>query len=447
MAYPQLTKEPGALETAAAVRRGECSPLEIVDRTIARIERLDTHVNAVVVTDFDRARDAAKAMGTAPVGDQPLFGVAMTVKESFNVAGLPTTFGHVQYRETIAVADSAVVQRLKAAGAVIVGKTNVPPDLADLQSDNPVYGRTNNPHDHDRVAGGSSGGSAAAVATGMVPCEYGSDIGSSIRNPAHFNGIWGHKTSFGLVSRRGHAHPALGGREVADGPLSVVGPLARGADDLAALLAVTADFPPPRRSKPLEELRFLALLDHPVSAIDDAVRGPIEAAIAEIGKAGARVDRASDRVPDLAGQHRDYVKLMNTVMAGGRPPEGKEPVTLVEWFGMLGAQARAEHAWAALFEDYDFVLAPPLAFLAYPHDATPIRDRRIAINGVDSAFADTLAWAGIATYPNLPSTVLPVDVSGGTTGGLPCGMQVIGPRWRDLDCIATAKAIGERLHG
>lgn len=443
MSYPRLTAEPGALAVAAAVRRGDCTPLEVVEDAISRIEKLDTHINAVVVPDFDRARAAAKAMGAKPGPDQPLFGVAMTVKESFNVAGLPTTFGHAKFRDNVAAGDSVVVERLKAAGAVILGKTNVPPDLADLQSDNPLYGRTNNPHDHERVAGGSSGGSAAAVASGMVPCEYGSDIGSSIRNPAHFNGVWGHKTSFGLVSRRGHAHPALGGREVADGPLSVVGPLARDAGDLAALLLATADFPPPRRPKPLAGMRFLALLDHPLSEVDAAVRGPIEAAIAEIEKTGARVDRASDRVPDLAAQHRDYLKLMNTVMAGGHPPEGKEPVTLLEWFGMLGAQGRAEYAWAALFEDYDFVLAPPLAFLAYRHDATPIRDRRIAINGRDSAFADTLAWAGIATYPNLPSTVLPV----GQTGGLPCGMQVIGPRWSDLDCIAAAMLIGEHLHG
>ena len=447
MAYPRLTDRPGAIATAHAVRCGDCTPLEATERAIARIEHLDAHINAVVVPDFERALATARAMGSAPRADQPLFGVPMTVKESFDVAGLPTTFGHVRFKDNIAARDSVVVQRLKAAGAIILGKTNVPPDLADLQSDNPLYGRTNNPHDHDRVAGGSSGGGAAAVASGMVPCEYGSDIGSSIRNPAHFNGIWGHKTSFGLVSRRGHTHPAsaqgAGGRDVHDGPLSVVGPLARDADDLELLLKVTADLAVPRDDKPLAAMRFLAVLDHPASEVDASVRAPIEAALAELEKAGATVDRASALLPDLAQQHAGYMKLLNVAMARGRPgPDGQE-INLRDWFQLLDAQAANEYAWEALFAHYDFVLAPPLAFLAYPHDATPIRDRRIAINGKDSAFADTLAWAGIATFPNLPSTVLPV----GETGGLPCGMQVIGKRWADFDCIAAAKRIGERLHG
>ncbi|MBX9899126.1 MAG: amidase [Qipengyuania sp.] len=442
MAYPKLTDRPGAIATAAAVRRGECTPLQAVERAIAKIEQLDAHINAVVVTDFDRARETARAM-TVARGDQPLFGVPMTVKESFDVAGLPTTWGHVEFKDNIAARDSVVVQRLKAAGAVILGKTNVPPDLADLQSDNPLYGRTNNPHDHARVAGGSSGGGAAAVASGMVPCECGSDIGSSIRNPAHFNGIWGHKTSFGLVSRRGHTHPLATGRDVHDGVLSVVGPLARDAGDLALLLEVTADLALARRDRPLRAMRFLAVLDHPASEVDAAVRLPLEAALAELQKAGATVDRTSALLPDLARQHADYLKLLNVAMARGQPGPNGQALPLAEWFALLDTQAVNEYAWEALFGHHDFVLAPPLAFLAFPHDATPLRDRRIAINGRDSAFADTLAWAGLATFPNLPSTVLPV----GETAGLPCGMQVIGKRWADFDCIAAAKAIGEVLHG
>lgn len=443
MAYPRLTDRSGAIATAAAVRSGQRSALECVEHAIARIEKLDAHINAVVVTDFDRARETARAMTGPPRADQPLYGVPMAVKESFDVAGLPTTWGHVKYKDNIATRDAVVVQRLKAAGAIILGKTNVPPDLADLQSDNPLYGRTNNPHDHSRVAGGSSGGGAAAVASGMVPCEYGSDIGSSIRNPAHFNGIWGHKTSYGLVAMRGHAHPASAGGDWHDGPLGVVGPLARDADDLALLLRVTADVPLRQDSKALPDMRFLAVLDHPASKIDDAVRAPIEAALGALQGAGGRVDRGSELLPDLARQHSQYMKLLSVVLARGRPGPGGQELKLAEWFDLLDAQARNAYAWAALFEVYDFVLAPPLAFLAFPHDTTPMRARRIAINGQDSAFADTFAWAGLATFPNLPSTVLPV----GDTGGLSCGMQVIGPRWSDYDCIAAAKAIGDVLHG
>ena len=443
MAYPKLTEKPGAIETAQAIRSGRISPSEAVAAALSRIEHLDAHINAVVVTDFERAEKTARTMtDRGPQADQPLFGVPMTVKESFDVAGLPTTFGHVRYKDHIATRDAVVVQKLKAAGAIILGKTNVPPDLSDLQSDNPLYGRTNNPHDHDRVAGGSSGGGAAAVASGMVPCEYGSDIGSSIRNPAHFNGIYGHKTSFGLVSRRGHTHPASGGQDVHDGPLSVVGPLARSAADLRLLLQVTATHPRRTRERPLSQCRFLALLDHPVSAVDAAVQGPIEAALAEIAKTGAQVDRTSDLLPDLAAQHADYLRLLNVAMARGHAAPGGAAMSLADYYGLLDRQARCEYAWEALFETYDFVLAPPLPFLAFAHDPTPIGQRRITINGQDSAFADGLAWAGLATFPNLPSTVVPV----GETDGLPCGMQVISRRWSDFDCIAAAEAIGRLLH-
>jgi amidase len=426
------------------VRRGELSPYEAVEAAIARIEKDDAHVNAVVVTDFERALETAKAMDARKAGDdQPLFGVPMTVKESFNIAGLPTTFGHLRFSDHIAREDAVVVKRLKTAGAIILGKSNVPPDLADLQSDNPVYGRTNNPHDHDRVAGGSSGGGAAAVAAGMVPCEYGSDIGSSIRNPAHFNGIFGHKSSFALVSRRGHTHPMAGHRDVHDGPLSVVGPLARSAEDLDVLLEVTASFPLVRRHKPLGDCRFLALLDHPVSEVDAAVRDPIEAALSEIERVGIRVDRSSSLLPDLAQQHANYMRLLNTAMARGRPGPNGQVMTLADYYQLLDVQARNEYGWGDVFAEYDFVLAPPLAVVAYPHDQTPLRDRRITINGKDCAFADMLAWAGLATFPNLPSTVVPV----GASGHLPCGMQVMGPRWADFDCIAAAGAIGRLLHG
>ncbi|WP_370191459.1 amidase family protein [Qipengyuania sp.] len=444
MAYPRLTDKPGAIETAAQIARGDISPSEAVGAAIARIEHLDAHINAVVVTDFDRARETARAMTErGPQGNQPLFGVPMTVKESFNVAGLPTTFGHERFADNIAARDAVVVQKLKAAGAIILGKTNVPPDLADLQSNNPLYGRTNNPHDHSRVAGGSSGGGAAAVASGMVPCEYGSDIGSSIRNPAHFNGIFGHKTSFGLVSRRGHTHPMADGRDVHDGPLSVVGPLARSAADLRLLLEVTSTHPMSSRDKPIGECRFLALLDHPLSEVDAGVRTPIEAALEAVAATGATVDRRSELVPDLAEQQEDYLRLLNVAMARGRPaPDGKA-MALADYYLLRDRQARCEYAWQALFETYDFVLAPPLPFLAFEHDATPIGERRITINGKDSAFADGLAWAGLATYPNLPATVVPV----GETEGLPCGMQVISRRWADLDCIAAADAIGHVLHG
>lgn len=441
---PTLTDQPGAIALAAQIRSGALSPLEAVDAAIARIEDRDMQIDAVVVCDFERARETAAALdGQTPGEDRPLFGVPMTIKESFDIAGLPTTWGHEQFAGNIARRDARIVQKLKAAGVIFIGKTNVPPDLADWQSRNPVYGRTRNPHDTSRSPGGSSGGSAAAVASGMVPCEYGTDIGGSVRVPAHFCGVWGHKTSWGLISKHGHDHPMMAGSDAHDGALSIAGPLARNADDLALLLQLTASIPMRPSGRRLADCRLLLVTDYPGSPVDAAVLGPIEAAVAALEDAGVRVERTTGLLPDLARQQQDYMKMLNVAMARGMPaPDGKR-ATATDWFDLLDAQARNEAAWHALFETYDFVLAPPAPVLAIPHREGRVFDGTLTINGREESAAAGLAWAGIATFPNLPSTVLPV----GATDGLPCGMQVIGPRWADLDCIAAAKAIGEILHG
>lgn len=443
MAYPRLTDEPGAIALSGQIRARELSPIEAVEAAIARVEALDGSINAIAVADFERARDTAQALGKSPRDDQPLFGVSMTVKESFDVAGLPTCWGHAAHKGYIARRDAQVVARLKAAGAIILGKTNVPPDLADWQSTNPVYGRTGNPHDPALSPGGSSGGSAAAVASGMTPCEFGTDIGGSIRVPAHFCGVWGHKSSWGLVSKHGHDHPAFAGADAHDGGLSVAGPLARNAEDLALLLRLTASRPLEERSKPLRECRLLALTEHPVSPIDAAVREPTEAALGALQGADLVVDRASDLVPDLARQHADYMKMLNIAIARGAPGPDGQHASATDWFDLLDAQTRNEIAWAELFEHYDFVLAPPAPVLAFPHRDEPLFKGEIYIDGTPHRAADGLAWAGLATFPNLPSTVLPI----GASANLPCGMQVIGPRWGDLDCIAAAREINAILHG
>ena len=444
MAYPTLTAEPGAIELAQHIRDGKLSPLEAVDAAIARIEAADEEINAVVVRDFERARERAQAMESAsPLPHQPLFGVPMTIKESFAIEGLPSCWGLEEFAGQVAQADSTVVRQLKAAGAIIVGKTNIPPNLADWQSFNPVYGRTRNPHDTGLSPGGSSGGSAAAVASGMVPVEYGTDIGGSVRVPAHFNGIWGHKSSWGLVSKQGHDHPMAASRDMHDGALSIAGPLARNADDLTLMMELTATLPLRRSEKKLSEMRFLALLDHPVSPINNAVRGPVEAALEALQAAGIAIDRSTDDLPDLEGDHAAYMKMLNIAMARGAPGPDGQRATATDWFELLDAQTRCEIAWTRLFETYDFVLAPPANILAFPHRDEQLFQGEIDIDGKTRDAAEGLAWAGIATFPNLPSAVLPV----GETGGLPCGMQVIGPRWRDFDCIAAAKQIGALLHG
>lgn len=437
----KLTDQPGAIATAARIARGEMSPLEAVDAAIARIEKLDGAVNAVVVRDFDRARDAAKALdGLSPRGDQPLFGLPMTIKEAFDIEGLPTTWGIEEHSGNVARRDADVVRALKAAGAIFVGKTNVPPSLADWQAENPIYGRTHNPHAPGHTPGGSSGGAAAALATGMVAAEYGSDIGGSIRIPSHFSGTWGHKTTWGLVSSTGHEFPGSDGHDIA---LGVVGPMARDPDDLALLLELTASRPLGLSDRPVAAWRVLYIGEHPLSRIDAAVSGPIEAALARIEAAGARIDRASDLVPDLAQQHAHYMPMLMIAMSKGQPgPLGQE-ASAAEWFALRDAQARNQRAWARLFETYDFVLAPPAPVTAHPYDSRPMIERTAMVNGEERPYAEFLSWAGLVTFPGLPATVLPV----GSTDGKPVGMQVIGAAFSDLDCIAAAKAIGCLLRG
>jgi amidase len=452
MAYPQLSREPGALATAAAIRAGKLSAVAAIEAAISRVAESDAGIDAVVVPDFERAVAAAKALDAAgPGDDQPLFGVPMTIKESFDIAGLPTTWGHARFKDTAAPTDALLVRRLKAAGAVIIGKTNVPVDLTDWQSFNPVYGRTSNPHDPARSPGGSSGGSAAAVASGMVPCDYGTDIGGSVRVPAHFCGVWGHKTTWGLVPKHGHDFPGQSRREgfivAADGPLSIAGPLARHPEDLAVLTEAGAEVPLRRRAKSLKDCRLLALTDFPGAPVDASVRAPTEAALEALMRAGVRIDRASDLLPDIASHHRSYLKMMNITMSGGAPAPDGTRATATDWFALMNAQAACNVQWEALFEAYDFVLAPPAPVLAVPHADHAVFRGTLSIDGTEEPGGKGLVWAGLATFPGLPATVLPIGSGTYLGSELPCGMQVIGRRWADLDCIAAAAAIGQVLHG
>lgn len=451
MAYPQLTEEPGALATAAAIRAGRLSAVEAVDAAILRTDRLDCEIDALAVPNFEAACAEARARDAAgPRADQPLFGVPMTIKESFDVAGLPTTFGHPQFKDKPALKDALLVSRLKAAGAIIIGKTNVPVDLTDWQSFNPVYGRTSNPHNPERSPGGSSGGSAAAVASGMVACDYGTDIGGSVRVPAHFCGVWGHKTTWGLVPKHGHDHPAMSRREgfvaANDSPLSIAGPLARNAPDLAVLVEVGAEVPLRRRARPLKECRLLAITALPGAPVDASVMAPTEAALETLARAGVRIDRASDLLPDQAVHYRSYLKMMNITLSGGAPAPDGTQASARDWFALLNAQATCMAQWEALFAEYDFVLAPPAPVLAMPHVDAAVFRGTLNIDGQEEPAGSGLIWSGMATFPGLPSTVLPIGSGTYLGAELPCGMQVIGPRWGDLDCIAAAEAIGQVLH-
>ncbi len=442
--YP--TASAGGLAQALAAK--QVSAVELANAAIDRIEKLDGPINAVVVRDFDRALEAANAADAALARGEraALLGVPMTVKEAHNVAGLPTTWGSEAFKGWIAPADSVGVARLKAAGAIILGKTNVPPFLADWQSDNAVYGRTNNPLDLTRTPGGSSGGAAAALAAGMVPLEFGSDIGGSIRVPAAFCGVVGHKPTHDIIPQRGHAPPGLDGRSI---ELAVVGPMARSVEDLELAMDVLAgaddeagvgwrlDLPASRHDN-LADYRVLVLDSHPLASTDHEIKAAVNAFAERIEAAGAHVAHESNRLPDLAAAFAGYFAMLMPLMSRGAPPQ-EGLANAHQWLTSLDVQLAFRRQWAALFRDFDVVVAPVMGVVAFEHQGGEFTGRTHVINGEVTPYQNQLAWPSVATFANLPATSIPV---GKTRGGLPVGAQVIGPYLEDRTALAFARMAG-----
>ena len=438
-----------ATDLVQALAERRVSALELCDAAIARIEAGDGPINAVVVRDFGRAREAARAADAALARGErgALLGVPMTVKEAFDVAGLPTTWGMRQFSDHLAGRDAVIVERLKAAGAVILGKTNVPPNLGDWQSDNPVYGRTNNPLDLTRTPGGSSGGSAAALAAGFVPLEFGSDIGGSIRVPAAFCGVFGHKPSHDLIPPRGHQP---GGLPAVPIPLNVVGPMARSAADLALALEVTAGpdsdmatgyrlaLPPPRRAA-LGDYRVLVLDAHPLCLTGLETAAAMGRLADWLSRQGVKVARSSPLLPDLARAQLAYTHLLGPIFRLTDPGFPTE-TTSREWLEALALQAVMRRQWAHLFREWDIVAAPVYGVTAFPHDASPFAARIQTIDGVETSYMAQIAWPAVATFPHLPATSVPIAR---TAGGLPIGVQLIGPYLEDRSTIHLAGLLEE----
>lgn len=439
-----------ATQLVKALAAREVGALELCDATIERIERLDGNINAVAVRDFDRAREQARAADAALARGErrPLLGVPMTVKESFNVAGLPTTWGFEFARNLPVVEDAVAVARLKSAGAVILGKTNVALALGDYESNNPVYGRTLNPVGSTRSPGGSSGGAAAAVASGMTSLELGSDVGGSIRVPAHFCGVFGHKPTYGLLPTRGHQFP---GYQAAPDILSVIGPLARCADDLDLALDVLAGPDaddarayrltlPSARFTSIREVRVLVASEHPSARTGIDVQHSVQEVGDRLARAGAQVSRASMLLPDLGAIQEDYAKLLLTIVTRGMP-DAPPPISAHEWLLLLDRRMLLQKQWGQLFTTFDVVIAPVFGTAAFEHLTAPNWETTtLDIDGKPSPYRDQLAWSGLATLAGLPATVAPV---GKTATGLPLGAQIIGPYLEDRTTIAVARLLQE----
>jgi amidase len=467
-------------EVARSLAEKQISALELTDQFIARIEALDGDLNAVPVRDFARARKAAREADAALARGEslPLLGVPVTVKESYNVAGLPTTWGMPAFKDFVAEEDALAVKRLKGAGVVILGKTNVPLGLGDWQSYNDIHGVTNNPWDKTRTPGGSSGGSSAALAAGFGPLSIGSDIGGSLRVPAHFCGVCAHKPTHGLVASRGHLPPGLPSLP-GTVDLAVIGPMARCVDDLILALDIIAgpdeaadgrgyrlSLPPERRDK-LSDFRVLFIAEHPLLPTSAAVSASLEGLSKRLAAAGADVKRETRLLPDLSASARLYVKLLNAVMSARLPDEAHQEMRAAvekipasdqslgaefargaalshrDWLRADFARQGLKQQWRALFRDFDVVICPPAATPAFPHDHSDQANRKLAVDGKEHPYLHQLVWAELATTCGLPATVVPI----GITDGLPVGVQIIGPEFEDRTPLAFARLIEREFGG
>ena len=458
------------------------SAVELLDRSLKRIAMSDERINAVVVRDFERARAAAaKADAALARGERAaLLGLPMTVKEAFNVAGLPTTWGFPAAKGFQPLEDALAISRLKAHGAVILGKTNVPVSLADWQSYNDIYGTTNNPWDVRRTPGGSSGGSAASLAAGYVSLELGSDIGGSLRTPAHYCGVFAHKPSLSLAPLRGHTLPNMPALPF-ESDLAVIGPMARSAGDLGLALDIIAGPDelangiayrlalPPSRQETLAQFRVLVVDDHPLIATAANVRAALDRLAERLSRLGARVARASPLLPDLAEAARIYTRLLSSIFGALLALDQYQRLEAVakalpatdaslaawrargsvishrEWIASDAARSRLRQQWRELFREWDVVLCPPMPSAAFPHDHSPEQSARlIEIDGKTYPYLDQVVWPGIATLAGLPATAAPIAIS---DSGLPIGVQIIGPYLEDRTTIGFAGLIEREFGG
>ena len=471
-----------SVELSRALAAREISASEATERTIARIEALDGAINAICVKTYDRARAAAKAADERLARGErgPLLGVPMTIKESFNLAGTPTTWGFPTARDFRPATTALAVERAERAGAVVLGKTNVPLNLGDWQSYNEIYGVTNNPYDLGRSPGGSSGGSSAALGAGFGALSLGSDIGGSLRVPAHFCGVYAHKPTHDLCPSRGHTPPGVPPLP-GSVDLAVIGPMARSATDLESLLDVIAGPDeidmgvgyrlalPPARADSFAGFRVLLLDRHPLVETQACVVDALEALGRGLEAAGAKVARGSDLMPDLAAAAPLYIHLLCATFAlrstdaeyadmvaatavldpadrGMAAQQLRGSTTSFrEWFFASARRNGLRAQWRALFREFDAVVTLVTPTPAFPHDHEPDQSKRkLMVNGAPQDYFANVLWPGVATLPGLPATALPI---GRSPEGLPIGAQIIGPWLEDRTPLRLAQLIEREFGG
>ena len=462
-----------ATQLARAIRNGRLSSVEATRAHLDRIVRLNGPLNALVVVDGEGALKAARAADRARSKKKeggPLQGVPITIKEAFDVKGLHTTSSHPPLKDNVASEDASLVARLRAAGAVILGKTNVPELCADFQTESPLFGLSKNAWDERRTAGGSTGGGAVAVAARLSPLELGSDIGGSVRNPAHYNGIFSLKPTEWRVPSRGHV-PGLPGQTRTIRWMGVFGPLARSVDDLELALRIVAgpdgyeaEMPPvpigPAPALPCKGLRIAVVDSNPLVTVSADTASVIQQTVRLLAKAGAKVKRAEPDGLDWRQGWDDWSDLFQYQVRALQPLAQRErsfgretasdPSTrsvgrtarldLGQFFAVLDRRDELLRRCESFLDDYDAWLMPVMP------DAAFIRQKQSAPMIVDGKpypyfFAGT-SYNFLANFSGQPSIVLPCGLS---KEGLPIGLQLIGKRWGEARLLGVAKALEKLL--
>lgn len=466
-----------ATRLARAIRNGRLSSVEATQAHLERIERLNGPLNALVVIDREGALKAARAADRAADrarakknGLGPLHGVPITIKEAFDVAGHRTTSSYLPLKDNVAAQDASLVARLRAAGAVILGKTNVPELCADFQTDSPLFGVTKNAWDNRRTAGGSTGGGAVAVAARLSPLELGSDIGGSVRNPAHYNGIFSLKPTEWRVPGRGHV-PNLPGQTRTVRWMGVFGPLARSVEDLETALRIidgpdgydaeAAPVPlgPAPAAKP-KELRIAFIDSNSLVKVSADTASVVQQTVRLLSKAGAKVKRAEPEGLDWQQGWDDWADLFQYQVRALQPLSERERtferinssdptarslgrtarLDIAEFLAVLDRRDAIVRQCETFLDDYDAWLMPVMP------DAAFIRQKQSAPLVIDGTphpyfFAGT-AYNFLANLTGQPSIVLPCGFS---KEGLPIGLQLTGKKWGDARLLGVAKALEKLL--
>jgi amidase len=469
-----------ASQMLAQLRTRQIGCAELLQLHTQRIEALDPQINAVVVRSFEPAQVRAQAADAALQRGEswgPLHGLPITIKESFDFPGTPTTWGFVEHQHHIASQPALAVQRLLDAGAIVMGKTNVPVALSDWQSFNPVYGTTNNPWDLSRSPGGSSGGSAAALASGMSALELGSDIGASIRNPAHYCGVYGHKPTWGMVPKQGHQLPGMHCAE--SGDISVAGPMARSAKDLQLAMNVLTtplqQFGPLgwmpaqwRASKPIGQCRVAIVFDDDEANVDHSIQQRLHV-LADFLRAQGITVLENKKPVDSTTSHRVYMHLLRAATGAWLHPDVYEKFqalaresdpsqdTMAErvwrgstlshrdWVAFDQQRALLRQQWSQFFTDVDLLITPVATTAAVAHNHQGERwERMVQVNGQDQPHTHGLFWAGYPGVVGLPATAIPIGL---TPQGLPVGAQIIGDTFADPLCLAMAQWLEDEWLG